>query len=142
MKIRLIERSEISAVRQKEVSELFRQLGGNMKQVDLNEVLDENNPVTLACCEHEGKIIGIALMCHYTVISGKKGWIEDVVVDSRFRGRGIGRSLMNKLLEDAKKKNLSELLLFSADHRKAAIGLYSDLGFKRKDSGLYILRLA
>lgn len=121
---------------------MFRQLGGNMKQVDLNEVLDENNPVTLACCEHEGKIIGIALMCHYTVISGKKGWIEDVVVDSRFRGRGIGRSLMNKLLEEAKKKNLSELLLFSADHRKAAIGLYSDLGFKRKDSGLYILRLA
>lgn len=120
---------------------MFRQLGGNMKQVDLKEVLDENNRVTFACCWQGDRIIGMALMCQYKVISGDKGWIEDVVVDQEFRGRGIGRKLMNRLLEEAKKKNLSEVLLFSADHRKAAIGLYTDLGFKRKDSGLYTLRM-
>ena len=142
MKIGLLSKNDLNPALQKEVYDLFRQLGGNMKQVDLNEVLDENNRVVFACCRHDDRIIGMALMCQYKVISGNKGWIEDVVVDTEFRGRGIGRKLMKKLLDEAKKKNLSELLLFSADHRKAAIGLYSDLGFKRKDSGLYTLKMA
>ena len=142
MKIGLLSKNDLNPALQKEVYDLFRQLGGNMKQVDLKEVLDENNSVVFACCRHDDRIIGMALMCQYKVISGNKGWIEDVVVDTEFRGRGIGRKLMKKLLDEAKKKNLSELLLFSADHRKAAIGLYSDLGFKRKDSGLYTLKMA
>ena len=141
MNIGLLVKRDLNPSLQKEVSDLFRQLGGNMRQVDLKEILDENNRVTFACCRDGDRIIGMALMCQYKVISGTKGWIEDVVVDTEFRGRGIGRELMNKLLDEAKKKNLSELLLFSADHRKAAIGLYSDLGFKRKDSGLYTLKM-
>ena len=142
MKIGLLTKSDLNPAVQKEVSDLFRQLGGDMKQVDLKEVLDASNRVTFACCRHDDRIIGMALMCQYKVISGNKGWIEDVVVDSGFRGRGIGRKLMNRLLDEANKKDLSELLLFSADHRKAAIGLYTDLGFKRKDSGLYTLKMA
>ena len=141
MRIDLLTKSDLNPTLQKEVSDLFRKLGGNMKQVDLKEVLNENNRATFACCWQSHRIIGMALMCQYSVISGTKGWIEDVVVDTEFRGLGIGRKLMNRLLEEAKKKNLTELLLFSADHRKAAIGLYTDLGFKRKDSGLYNLKM-
>ena len=83
------------------------------------------------------KIIGIALMCNYKVISGNKGWIEDVVVDSASRGKGIGRKLINLLVEVGEKKELSEILLFTEDHRLAAINLYSSVGFKLKDSKIY-----
>lgn len=71
----------------------------------------------------------------------KKGWIEDVVVDSNARGKGIGRKLMEKLLEVGKEKKLTEILLFTEDHRKSAINLYSNLGFKMKDSRIYTLQL-
>ena len=94
----------------------------------------------MACCKDGQTIVGIALMCHYRVLSGAKGWIEDVVVDETMRGKGIGKKLVEKLLEVAREKQLSEVLLFSADHRQAAIKLYTQLGFKRKHSGLYLLR--
>jgi phosphinothricin acetyltransferase len=99
--------------------------------------LDDKNQITVAYCEDNNKIIGIALMCTYKVISGNKGWIEDVVVDSASRGKGIGRKLINLLVEVGEKKELSEILLFTEDHRLAAINLYSKVGFKLKESKIY-----
>ena len=141
MRIDLLKKTDINPRVQRQVSDLFQQLGGNKKQIDLTEVLDEKNQVTLAYCLDNAEIIGIALMCTYTVISGNKGWIEDVVVHSNARGKGIGRKLMNTLIEVGKQQHLSEILLFTEDHRKPAIQLYSSLGFKIKDSRIYSLQL-
>ena len=138
MKIDILKKTDINSTVEKQVSELFEQLGGNKKQVDLTDVLDEKNQITLAYCKDNEEIVGIALMCNYNVISGKKGWIEDVVVNSKYRGKGIGRKLMHKLLEVANERDLSEILLFTEDHRTPAINLYSNLGFKVKDSQIYI----
>jgi ribosomal protein S18 acetylase RimI-like enzyme len=55
-------------------------------------------------------------------------------VNSDSRGKEIGRKLMNELLEVGKEKNLSEILLFTEDHRTPAINLYSNLSFKVKKS--------
>ena len=135
MEIDILTKTKLNPNVQKQVSDLFQQLGGNKKQISLTEVLDEKNQITIAYCKDKDEIIGIALMCNYNVISGKKGWIEDVVVNSEYRGKGIGRKLMNKLLEVGKEK--SEILLFTEDHRTPAINLYSDLGFIVKDSRIY-----
>ena len=137
MEIDILTKTKLNPNVQKQVSDLFQQLGGNKKQISLTEVLDEKNQITIAYCKDKDEIIGIALMCNYNVISGKKGWIEDVVVNSEYRGKGIGRKLMNKLLEVGKEKELSEILLFTEDHRTPAINLYSDLGFIVKDSRIY-----
>lgn len=140
MKIVLFQDSDIHEVAEKQVADLFAQLGPGKSPVPLTELFTSNNPITMACCIDGQAIVGMALMCTYTVISGHKGWIEDVVVDETMRGQGIGKRLLEKLLEAAREKGLSEVLLFSADHRQAAIGLYTHLGFRRKNSGLYILK--
>tara|TARA_B100000929_G_C15474693_1_gene409063 strand:+ start:1054 stop:1482 length:429 start_codon:yes stop_codon:yes gene_type:complete len=137
MKIDILKKTDINPTIQNQVSDLFKQLGGNKKQVPLNEIVDGKNQITVAYCSENNEIIGIALMGSYNVISGKKGWIEDVVVNSEHRGKGIGRKLLNKLLEVGNEKNLTEILLFTEDHRTPAISLYSDLGFKVKDSRIY-----
>lgn len=137
MKIDILKKTDLNTSLQNQVSELFKQLGGNKKQIGLNELLDEKNQISIAYCSENNEIIGIALMCTYNVISGKKGWIEDVVVSAEHRGKGIGRKMMNKLLEVGNEKKLSEILLFTEDHRTPAISLYSDLGFKVKDSRIY-----
>ncbi|GAA4883456.1 GNAT family N-acetyltransferase [Flaviramulus aquimarinus] len=141
MKIGILKKDDLNASFQEQISKLFKQLGGNKTQVDLNEVLDKKNKITLVYCSDNSEIIGIASMCTYNVISGKKGWIEDVVVNANSRGKGIGRKLMEKLLEVGKEKNLSQILLFTEDHRLPAIRLYSDLGFKVKDSRIYTLHM-
>ena len=137
MKIDILEKTDISPSVQNQVSELFKQLGGDKEQITLNELLNEKNQISLAYCSEDNVIIGIALMCTYNVISGKKGWIEDVVVNIEHRGKGVGKKMMNKLLEIGEKKGLSEILLFTEDHRVPAINLYSDLGFKVKNSRIY-----
>lgn len=139
MKIDILKSNDLDPDKQGQVFELFKQLGGDRKQMDLTEVLSGTNPITFAHCTENDKIIGIALMCNYTVISGCKGWIEDVVVDSAYRGKGIGRKLMNALIEVGKDMGLSEILLFTGKHRTAAMHLYTELGFQKKSSQLYYL---
>ncbi|WP_378178383.1 GNAT family N-acetyltransferase [Aquimarina sp. SS2-1] len=141
MRIDILTKHDLNPLIQDQISKLFRQLGGDKNQVALSEILEEKNQITLAYCSENTKIEGIAMMGTYKVISGKKGWIEDVVVQADSRGKGIGRKLITKLLEAAKQKNLSEILLFTEDHRTAAIQLYTQLGFKVKDSRIYTLKL-
>ena len=140
MKISILNKTELNPRLQNQVSELFKQLSAKKKQLDLEEVLSPKNQITIAYCQENNKIIGIASMCTYRVISGFKGWIEDVVVDSNARGKGIGRQLMEKLLEVGKEKELSEILLFTEDERQPAINLYNSLGFKLKESRIYTLK--
>lgn len=137
MKTAVLNKNDVNKDIKEQVSELFRQLSPNKIQLDLEELLNEKNQITVAYCEDDNKIIGIALMCTYKVISGSKGWIEDVVVDSASRGKGIGRKLINLLVKVGEEKELSEILLFTEDHRVAAINLYSSVGFKLKDSKIY-----
>lgn len=137
MKTAILNKNELNTDIKEQVSELFRQLSPNKIQLDLDELLMEQNPITVAYCMENNKILGIALMCTYKVLSGYKGWIEDVVVDSSARGKGVGRNLINLLIEEGNKKELSEILLFTEDHRVAAKNLYSSVGFKPKESKLY-----
>lgn len=141
MKIALFTSTEINGLIEEQVAALFEQLAPGRAQLPLRELLEAGNPLTLAYCEADGKIVGIALMCTYKVISGHKGWIEDVVVDEKRRGQGLGRLLVEKLLEVAREKQVSDVLLFTADHRKAAMRLYEKIGFRPKGSNLYFLKI-
>ena len=140
MKIDILKKADITQDVEVQICTLFKQLSSGINQVPLKKVFEQEAQITLAYCSIEGHIIGMALMCTYSVISGNKAWIEDVVVDQNYRGKGIGRKLIEKLLMQAKKRNISEILLFTADHRKAAIELYKSFGFKYKDSKIYRLR--
>ncbi len=139
MIIDILKKENVTVALQKQITTLFKQLSPDKKQVELSLVFNEKNQVTVAYCQTEQTVIGIALMCNYSVISGKKAWIEDVVVDENYRGNGIGKKLIEKLLDEAVKKELDEVLLFTEDHRTPAINLYKKLGFKLKNSKIYIL---
>ncbi|WP_449386857.1 GNAT family N-acetyltransferase [Chryseobacterium lineare] len=140
MRIEVLNKSSLTANLQDQVCTLFKQLSPNKKQVKLDEILIETNPVTLVGCFIGNRIVGIASMAIYKVISGNKGWIEDVIVDENYRGMGIGLKLIEKLLSISNEKQLNEVLLFTEEHRTPAISLYEKLGFSRKESNIYILR--
>lgn len=140
MRIEVLYKSSLTANFQDQVFTLFKQLSPNKKQLKLDEILMEDNPVTLVGCFIGDRIVGIASMAIYKVISGNKGWIEDVIVDENCRGMGIGLKLIEKLLSISNEKQLSEVLLFTEEHRTAAISLYEKLGFSKKESNIYILR--
>lgn len=139
MEIEILKHEDVDDNLQKQIKELFNQLNSNIEQRSSKEVLETSNNLIFAVYKEEQRILGMATMATYKAISGHKGMIEDVVVDGGQRGKGLGRKLMEKLLEEGKKMELDEILLFSGHHRTAAIKLYASLGFQLKDSGLYRL---
>jgi phosphinothricin acetyltransferase len=142
MEIEILQKSDIDNTVQVQITELFKQLNADIRQRPLHQILQEDNHVVFAVCKSEQQIVGIALLATYRVISGHRGMVEDVVVDEAHRGKGIGRQLMEKLLEEAKNRKLDGVLLFTGHHREAAISLYKSLGFTLRESGLYNLKLS
>jgi ribosomal protein S18 acetylase RimI-like enzyme len=75
-----------------------------------------------------------------TAEGGRVAWLEDLVVDPSYRGRGIGKSLLRFVIAYGRKKGLKRItLLTDMDNRKAK-ALYKSHGFK--SSGMTPLRLS
>lgn len=142
MHVKLLKPTDCTPKLQNQLTVLYLQLNDVLTQRKLEELLREPEHIDVAACFMEDKLIGIAMMAKYTVISGHKGMIEDVVVATDYRGKGIGRQLMEVLLLRAKECSLDDVLLFSGHHRTAAISLYKSLGFTLKNSGMYIKKMA
>ena len=141
MEIKLLAKKNLTQDLQEQLSKLYLQLNSELKQLSLEEILNDEEYIDLAACFDDNKLVGIAMMANYKVVSGYKGMIEDVIVSEAHRGKGIGRKLMEILVKQAEKRKLNDVLLFSGHHRTAAISLYKSLGFTLKNSGLYIKKL-
>jgi ribosomal protein S18 acetylase RimI-like enzyme len=83
------------------------------------------------------EIIGLATLVLYRVPTGVRGYIEDVVVDVRARGRRIGEALMQACLERAKQEGAPQVMLTSNPGRKAANQLYLRMGFEQRKTNVY-----
>lgn len=62
------------------------------------------------------------------------GFLEDVHVDSKYRGRGFGKKMVQKVIEEAKKNKCYKLIAGSRYSREKVHKLYK--GFKFKDHGI------
>ena len=90
----------------------------------------------------DGHVIGTASLCVMHCLSGVKARVEDVAVASSSRGRGIGRQLMEHLLEFARRELAPvELNLTSRPARVAANQLYRSLGFLPYETNVYKMKL-
>ena len=54
-------------------------------------------------------------------------YLEDLFVDSTIRGKGIGRALMNKVIEMAKEKNSKRVYWTTQEFNKTARVLYDSI---------------
>ena len=69
--------------------------------------------------------------------TGNKAWIEDVVVDVKSRGEGLGKSLMDHALERARILGAKSIDLTSRPSRESANKLYQSLGYKIRETNVY-----
>jgi ribosomal protein S18 acetylase RimI-like enzyme len=63
---------------------------------------------------------------------GYLGHIDELIVESAFRGRGIGTQLLDKLLDAAQRRGCRRVELDSAFHRKQAHEFYARQGFESR----------
>lgn len=100
------------------------------------------SPATrLLAAEIDGELAGITVLVLFRLPTGLRAWIEDVVVDSAFRSRGVGEALLREALRQASAAGSRTVDLTSRPEREAAIRLYERVGFERRDTNVFRCRL-
>lgn len=84
-----------------------------------------------------GRVVGAMALVLFRIPTGLRGWIEDVVVEDRVRGRGVGAAMNRRALEIAAVRGARTVDLTSRPSREAANRLYARLGFVRRDTNVY-----
>ena len=84
-----------------------------------------------------GGIVGSLTLVLVRIPTGLRAIIEDVVVDERSRGQGVGRLLNEAALELAREAGAVTVDLTSRPSREAANRLYLSLGFVVRDTNVY-----
>lgn len=107
---------------------------------ELSEVISD--PSSALFLLWEGcKVVGMLTVGGYLSPTGRKLWIEDVVVDSAARGKGYGKRLVEHAIEYARTFSPCTLMLTSNPARIAANELYRSSGFEQKTTNVYRLSL-
>ena len=87
--------------------------------------------------ERDGAIVGMLTLVTFSLPTGVRAWIEDVVVDTGARGRGVGEALTQAAIELAADRGAQTVDLTSRPSREAANRLYRRMGFEQRETNVY-----
>lgn len=84
------------------------------------------NPVYWAfVAEAEKQVVAFALYyIRYSTWKGQRMYLEDILVTEKWRGKKIGQMLMDRLIVEAKEKNLHGISWQVLDWNQSAIDFY------------------
>ena len=137
-----LDKDKVTAADMAAMSHLLGQLVSQSVSVDkvlLTTVLQQARIIVAR--NEEDEIVGMASLYPQTLLARSIGRIEEVVVDQTMRGRGIGKELTRRLVEEARLLGLSRLFLTSNPARVEANKLYQSFGFQRYETNTYKMDL-
>ncbi len=83
------------------------------------------------------QILGMLTLVTFEIPTGSRAWIEDVVVDTKARGQGIGAQLVQAATDWALQLGCQTVDLTSRPSRAAANRLYQRQGFQPRNTNVY-----
>jgi ribosomal protein S18 acetylase RimI-like enzyme len=107
----------------------------------LQALLADASSTLLLARDESNHIVGALALIVYTVPTGIRSIIEDVVVDESARGKKVGEQLMLKAIDVAKTRGAKNISLTSNMQRVAANRLYIKLGFVKRETNAYQMKL-
>ena len=138
------ELSILSDTQVQEVLALMRELTSSVVVTPemLTKSLASASSHFFAIVDDDDHIAGCATLCVYDSPTGQKASLEDVVVGSGYRGQGLGELLVLHVIEYARRElGNVDLHLTSRPHRVAANNLYQQLGFEKRETNAYVMRV-
>ena len=122
MKIRIIKHSDIEQVR----ILLTNSFSSRYNKPFTSENFSDSKNIILVA-EIKGILVGVASLHIIQKLTRKMGLIEDVAVDSKVRGNGIGKKLIENLMEYSVKAGCDKVSLSSS---KENATFYEKIGFQ------------
>ena len=92
----------------------------------------KHTDIILGIVNKKEKLIGFARVLSDYVF---KAEIYDVIIDKKYRGKGLGELLIKEILEHKKLKNIKQ---FNLQCLEDMTPFYKKFGFKRLDSLVYM----
>ena len=83
----------------------------------------------------EDIIVGVASIHIIKKLTRILGIIEDVAVNEKYRGKGVGKKLVERLILIGKQKNCDKIVLSSSEQNSK---FYEKIGFKKKELQMVI----
>lgn len=111
-------------------------------RAELQEIADNDALLIARDPTQGGKIVGTLTLVTFRIPTGVRSWIEDVVVDSAERGKGIGEALTVAALKHAAQLGAKTVDLTSRPSREAANRLYQRVGFELRETNSYRYKLS
>lgn len=112
--------------------DLYRELEHPLSKKEFEELVQKDNVISIVA-ENNGAIIGLCIVSireKSGMVNKKVAYMDDLCIDKRFRGQGIGKKLFNFAVDIAKEKGAKRLDLMVWSFNKNAINFYSELGMK------------
>jgi ribosomal protein S18 acetylase RimI-like enzyme len=144
--IKIIEVKESTDSIVSSINKLLPQLTSKFKGLDRSTLQDmlnsESSNLFIAIDElANNKIIGTYTLVIFRIPTGDTARIEDVVVDEKWRGKGIGKKMMEHAIQYLQKNGITKIELTSHHSRIAANQLYQSLGFRQIETNVYRMYL-
>jgi ribosomal protein S18 acetylase RimI-like enzyme len=125
--------------------DLFR--GGVKKYTD-DEIVailfDENRPIFVAE-DADGFVVGYAFCIFVRHVNDniltdiKTLYIDDLCVDEKCRGKGIGKALYNYVVDFAREENCYNVTLNVWADNTSALGFYESIGLHKQKIGMELI---
>ena len=134
--------TEVSDALEEAFARLMPQLSpglGAPSREELRRVAGSETGELLAAVAGE-RIVGVLTLAWYDAPSGRKAWIEDVVVDGAARGCGAGDALVRAAVEHAARIGAGKVMLTSNPAREAARALYRKVGFEEVETTVFAFK--
>ena len=80
-------------------------------------------------CKEDNKILGVAVVEFWN--KSKEAYLSQIIVDKKYRRKGIASALINYMEQIAEKKKMNELTLFTKTSNKKMQHLLKNLKWKR-----------
>ncbi len=138
--MQIVEITEFSQALQNALAGFMEQLTGrtvDVKEDFLRELIESPHSHLFCAVGDDGTYIGTITVGIYLSPTGKKAWIEDVVVSEQQRGLGIGKAMVQHAIAFVRQKGVESLMLTSNSSRIAANNLYKSLDFEQRATNVY-----
>ncbi|EKD46797.1 MAG: hypothetical protein ACD_67C00061G0007 [uncultured bacterium] len=120
---------------------LFKVLSGRDIIIDSASLVADPDAICLVI-EENGELLGFgSLIIHKVPTKGEVARIEDIIISENHQKKGLGRMLVLRLIEIAKKKNIKRINLTSNPMRIGAQKLYESLGFTKGSTDTFTMTL-
>ena len=137
--IEIFQPSEADEVTLRGVNQLLPQLSSSASPLNLERLKEiiQSSSVHLYIAREEQEVLGMLSLVLFSIPTGIRAWVEDVVVDEKARGKGVGKALSVHVLREALRLGAMTVDLTSRPSRVAANQLYQRVGFTQRETNVY-----